>query len=106
MLKIVYNRLGVNFEEHIMAQMNITKDMTTKQRLAVLRRHSKKFNKKLQRNQRVRKTETESYLPYGYPASKGYDDVNINAWTDAPQYAEKHYGDRMRDTVSHDNDWN
>ena len=28
-----------------MAQMNITKDMTTKQRLAVLRRHSKKFNK-------------------------------------------------------------
>ena len=89
-----------------MAQMNITKDMTTKQRLAVLRRHSKKFNKKLQRNQRVRRTETESYLPYGYPASKGYDDVNINAWTDAPQYAEKHYGDRMRDTISHDNDWN
>ena len=98
MLKIVYNRLGVNFEEYIMAQMNITKDMTTKQRLAVLRRHSKKFNKKLQRNQRVRKTETRSF--------DKYDNGNTYAWTDAPQYAEKYYGDAYRDTVNHDNDWN
>lgn len=80
-----------------MAQMNITKDMTTKQRLAVLRRHSKAFTKKLNRNQRVRKTETKSY--------DKYDSHNINAWTDAPQYAEKYYGDAMRDTVSMDKDW-
>lgn len=80
-----------------MAQMNITKDMTQKQRLAVIRRHSKKFAKKLARNQRVRKTETQSYM---------YDSTNIYAWTDAPQYAEKYYGDRMRDTVNYDKDWN
>jgi len=81
-----------------MAQMNITKDMTAKQRLAVIRRHSKKFSKKLKRNQRVRKTETRSF--------DKYDNGNINAWTDAPQYAERYYGDRMRDTVNYDNDWN
>lgn len=89
-----------------MAKYAITKDMTKEERLDVIRRHSAKFTKKLKRNQRVRRTETESYLPYGYPASKGYDDVNINAWTDAPQYAEKYYGEAYRDTVSHDNDWN
>ena len=80
-----------------MAQRNITKEMTQKQRLAVIRRHSKKFAKKLARNQRVRKTETHSYM---------YDNTNINAWTDAPQYAEKYYGNAMRDTVAMDNDWN
>jgi hypothetical protein len=81
-----------------MAQMNITKDMTQKQRLAVIRRHSKAFTKKLNRNQRIRKTETASFYKY--------DTHNIHAWTDAPQYAEKYYGDRMRDTVSMDKDWN
>ena len=80
--------------------------MTREQRLALIRKTSKKFTKKLERNQRVRKTETVSYLPCGYPASKGYDDVNINHWTDAPQYAEKYYGEAYRDTVDHDNDWN
>jgi len=70
--------------------------MTDKQRLALIRKVSKKFTKKLQRNQRVRKTETQSYM---------YNDNNIYAWTDAPQYAEKYYGDRMRDTVNYDKDW-
>ena len=79
---------------------------TQAQRMALIRRVSKKFNKKLQRNQRVRKTETESYLPYGYPASKGYDDVNINHWTDAPKYLDEHYGDRMRDQNEYEKDWN
>jgi len=81
-----------------MAQMNITKEMTQKQRLAVIRRHSKKLSKKLARNQRVRKTETENFSKH--------DSHNINAWTDAPQYAEKYYGNAMRDTVAMDNDWN
>jgi hypothetical protein len=81
-----------------MAKMAITKGMTTKQRLAVIRRHSKKFQKNVTRNARVRKTETESY--------EKYDGNNINAWTDAPQYAEKYYGDKMRDTIAMDNDWN
>jgi len=72
--------------------------MTDKQRLALIRKVSKQFTKKLQRNQRVRKTETRSF--------DRYDSHNINAWTDASQYADKYYGDRMRDTVSYDNDWN
>lgn len=70
---------------------------TQAQRMALIRKASKKFSKKLQRNQRVRKTETRSF--------DKYDNGNIYAWTDAPQYAEKYYGDRMRDTVSYDNDW-
>jgi len=38
---------------------------------------------------------------------KGQDlDENYNHWQDAPQYAEKYYGDKMRDTVAMDNDWN
>lgn len=78
---------------------------TQAQRMALIRRVSKKFNKKLQRNQRVRRTETESYLPYGYPASKGYDDVNINHWTDAPKYLDEHYGDRMREQNEYEKDW-
>ena len=78
---------------------------TQKQRLALISKVSKKFNKKLQRNQRVRKTETVSYLPYGYPASKGYDDVNINHWTDAPKYLDEHYGDRMREQNEYERDW-
>jgi hypothetical protein len=71
---------------------------TQKQRLALIRKVSKKFTKKLQRNQRVRKTETKSFDKYD-------NGNNIYAWTDAPQYAEKYYGDRMRDTVNYDKDW-
>lgn len=70
---------------------------TQAQRMALIRKVSKKFTKKLQRNQRVRKTETRSF--------DRFDSHNINAWTDAPQYAEQYYGDRMRDTVSMDKDW-
>jgi len=71
--------------------------MTKQERLALIRKTSKKFYKKLERNQRVRKTETKSF--------DKYDTHNIYAWTDAPQYAEKYYGDRMRDTVNYDKDW-
>lgn len=71
--------------------------MTNEERLALIRKTSKKFTKKLRRNQRVRKTETASF--------DKYDTHNIYAWTDAPQYAEKYYGDRMRDTVNYDRDW-
>jgi len=71
---------------------------TREERLALIRKASKKFSKKLNRNQRVRKTETRSF--------DKYDNGNINAWTDASQYAEKYYGDAYRDTVNYDNDWN
>lgn len=33
-------------------------------------------------------------------------DENYNQWTDAPQYAEKFYGEVYRDTTKFDNDWN
>ena len=82
-----------------MGKVVITKDMTSAQRLAVIKKHANRFNKKLKRQHRVRKTET-SFM------DKFSEGQNINQWTDAPQYAAKYYGERYRDTVSHDNDWN
>ena len=78
--------------------MNIEKDMTQAERIAVIREHAQKFTKKLNRNQRVRKTETKSLDPY-------YNQENINHWTDASKYAEEYYGDVFRQTTRYDNDW-
>ena len=78
--------------------MNIEKDMTRSERLAVIREHAEKFNKKLKRNQRVRKTETVSLDIYT-------NQENINLWTDASQYANQYYGDVYRQTTRYDNDW-
>ena len=78
--------------------MNIEKDMTRSERIAVIREHAQKFTKKLNRNQRVRKTETKSLDPY-------YNQENINHWTDASKYAEEHYGDVYRETTRYDNEW-
>tara|TARA_R100000030_G_scaffold27977_1_gene20479 strand:+ start:30 stop:269 length:240 start_codon:yes stop_codon:yes gene_type:complete len=78
--------------------MNIEKDMTRSERIAVIREHAQKFTKKLNRNQRVRKTETKSLDPY-------YNQENINHWTDASKYAEEYYGDVFRQTTRYDNDW-
>tara|TARA_B000000557_G_scaffold122583_1_gene99445 strand:- start:3534 stop:3773 length:240 start_codon:yes stop_codon:yes gene_type:complete len=78
--------------------MNIEKDMTRSERLAVIREHAEKFNKKLKRNQRVRKTETVSLDKYT-------NQENINHWTDASQYANQYYGDVYRETTRYDNDW-
>ncbi len=73
-----------------MKKFAITKDMTTEQRLEVIRKIHAKFNKKLQRNQKVRKTET-SFM------DKFSEGDNINAYTDAPKYLDEHYGDRLRE---------
>lgn len=78
--------------------MNIEKDMTRSERIAVIREHAEKFNKKLKRNQRVRKTETVSLDKYT-------NQENINHWTDASQYANQYYGDVYRQTTRYDNDW-
>ena len=78
--------------------MNVEKDMTRSERLAVIREHAEKFNKKLKRNQRVRKTETVSLDKYT-------NQENINHWTDASQYANQYYGDVYRQTTRYDNDW-
>lgn len=72
--------------------------MTQDERLALIRRASKKFTKKLQRNQRVRKTETNSLSPVN-------EGENIYAWTDAPKYVDQYYGDRARAQESYERDW-
>ena len=71
---------------------------TQAQRMALIRKASKKFTKKLQRNQRVRKTETVSF--------DKYDTHNIYAWTDAPKYVDEYYGDRARAQESYEKEWN
>mgnify|MGYP001184098722 FL=1 len=82
--------------------MNIEKGMTQSERMAVIREHAQKFTQKLNRNQRVRKTETKSL-----DESKDlcYSQENINHWTDASKYAEEHYGDVYRETTRYDNEW-
>ena len=70
---------------------------TQKQRMALIRKVSKKFNKKLQRNHRVRRTET-SFMDK-------YDSHNINAWTDGSKYLQEHYGERLADQKSYESDW-
>ena len=82
--------------------MNIEKDMTLSERMAVIREHAQKFTKKLKRNQRVRKTETKSL---DKSVESFYNQENINHWTDASKYAEEHYGDVYRQTTRYDNEW-
>lgn len=79
---------------------------TKAQRLALIRKASKKFTKKLERNQRVRKTETRSLSPNpeGISNYMIYDE-NINHWTDAPKYVDEYYGDRARSQESYERDW-
>ena len=78
-----------------MAKVKIANTMS--ERLALMKEVSRKFNKKLKRNQKVRKTETHFM--------DKYDGNNINAWTDASKYAEKYYGETYRETTKYDNDW-
>ena len=71
---------------------------TQKQRMALILKVSKKLNKKLQRNQRVRRTET-SFL------DKVDNGGNIYAYTDAPKYVDEYYGDRARAQESYEREW-
>ena len=79
-----------------MAKVKIAHTMS--ERLALIKEVSQRFNKKLKRNQKVRKTETHYMDKY----DKG---DNIYAYTDAEKYAEKYYGDTYRQTTQYDNDW-
>ena len=76
-----------------MSNVIITKDMSMDERAEILRERVRAFNR---------------YNDVTLPAVKipKNVDVNYNHWTDAPQYAEKYYGERMRDTIAMDNDWN
>ena len=77
----------------MMSNVIITKDMSMEERAEILRERVRAFNR---------------YNDVTLPAVKipKNVDVNYNHWTDAPQYAEKYYGERMRDTIAMDNDWN
>tara|TARA_B100000902_G_scaffold270347_1_gene256187 strand:- start:29 stop:244 length:216 start_codon:yes stop_codon:yes gene_type:complete len=65
-------------------------------RLKLIRKVGKKFNNKIKRNQRVRKTESQSYM---------FNQNNINHYTDATRYANEYYGDTFHHTTRLDNDW-
>ena len=71
--------------------------MDLETRLKLIKKVGQKFNKKIKRTQRVRKTESQSYM---------FNQNNINHYTDASRYAEEYYGDRMRQTTRYDDDWN
>jgi len=77
----------------------MAKEITDKQRIALVRKLSKKFTAKIKRNSKVRMTETYYFDKYD-------NGSNPNHYTDASKYADEHYGDAMRDTIAMDNDWN
>ena len=79
----------------------ITKNMTQAERLAVIKAAADKFNKKMKRNHKVKRTETSFMDKYA-------DGDNINAYTDAPKYVDEHYGDRYREQASYESyeGWN
>jgi len=80
-----------------MAKYIIRKNMTQEQRLKAIKKAADRFNKKMGRNVRVRRSET-SFMDK-------YDGGNINAWTDAPKYLDEHYGDRVRETNEYESNW-
>jgi hypothetical protein len=89
-----------NWKEEIqMSKIIITKNMSQEQRLEAIRKASKKFNAKMQRNFKVRDYSVTA------KEDRGDDSVNINAWTDAPKYLDEHYGDRAREQASYESDW-
>ena len=65
-------------------------------RLNFIKKVGQTVNNTLNRNQRVRQTESQSYM---------FNQNNINHYTDASRYAEEYYGDRMRQTTRYDSDW-
>ena len=67
-------------------------------RMEMIRKAAAKFNTKVNRNHRVRRTETESMDPYS--------NENSNAWTDAPKYVDEYYGDRARAQAAYESEWN
>lgn len=73
-------------------------------RLAYIKKASAKFNKKIQRNARVRRSEksyVEKVQDWNYDTG-----ANINAWTDAEKYVNEYYGERAKDQFDYDREWN
>ena len=82
----------------LMSNFVITKDSTYDERMDAIRDASKRLAALKKREAYYTRQEVDP--------KPGQDlDENHNHWTDAPQYAEKYYGEKMRDTVAMDNDW-
>ena len=75
-------------------------DLTTQERLALIRKATKKFQKKQNRQSRVKRTENSQYMNI---VRNEFD--NINHYTDDSRYADQYYGDAFRNTTRYDNDW-
>ena len=88
-------------------------------RLALIKKIAEKQNaqKEFKRKQalnaaKVRRWTDVVEKPRRKKAEDAFDaeiarmDENHNAWTDASSYAEKYYGETMRETTKFDNDWN
>lgn len=85
-----------------MSKVVITPNMTTEQRLAVIRKHAQKFQAKVTKSARIRDyTETPK-------EERGIDTHNINAYTDSEKYVDEYYGDRARSQASYESSegWN
>ena len=98
-----------------MSNFVITKDSTYDERMQAIREASERFAIRKARRARLAASAARvvRYVDeVDKPERKKLDDMvsrmdeNHNHYQDAPQYAEKYYGDKMRDTVAMDNDWN
>ena len=101
-----------------MSDIVITKDSTYEERMAAIRAASERLNKRKARRARlaasaarvvryvdeVEKKKRKKFNDYVSKIHNQYDE-NHNHYQDAPQYAEKYYCEKMRDTSAMDNDW-
>ena len=97
-----------------MSNYVITKDSTYDERMDAIRESAERFAKIKARRARLAASaaRVRKYVDeVDKPERKKFDDMiskmdeNYNHYQDAPQYAEKYYGEKMRDTVAMDNDW-
>ena len=98
-----------------MSNIVITKNSTYDERMQAIRDSAERFAQIKARRARLAASaaRVRRYVDeVDKPERKKLDDMvskmdeNHNHYQDAPQYAEKYYGDKMRDTVAMDNDWN
>ena len=98
-----------------MPKFVITKDSTQEERMEAIREASERLAVRKTRRARLAASaaRVRKYVDeVDKPERKKFDDMiskmdeNYNHYQDAHQYAEKYYGEKMRDTVAMDNDWN
>ncbi len=105
----------MNFGANIMSNIVITKNSTYEERMQAIRDAADRLAARKARRARLAASaaRVRRYVDeIDKPERKKLDDMvsrmdeNHNHFQDAPQYAEKYYGERYRDTVAMDNDWN